>query len=401
MTNPSLKKRLSAVLLVTVLVLAAAALLSACGGSSSSSSSSTSESGSTTSEKSENPESSEESEGSGGESGVSKAEALIAPLIGHPSAFPVTEKLKERPTGATFAYMDCGAPFCAFFYELLQPAAKAMGVKLERIKAGSAANTVSAAFETVVQQKPAAVIVTANPKDLWARQLKELQEEGVKVVTTGVSELEGEEGVAPFASEVLDEELGQVTAAYVAANFGTESNVVYYNIPELPFTAGISESFKTAQPEVCPRCKLRETPIPIATLGNTAPQTIVSDLQANPETTVAMFPSSDMVSGLPSALKTAGISVKTLQVAPSPPELQYLKEGKLNAGIAADVNVLAWTMMDSAARLIAGQELSQSESEGQEVLQFLTKEDITFDPAKGWVGYPDYVEKFEKLWGLG
>ena len=159
-------------------------------------------------------------------------------------------------------------------------------------------------------------------------------------------------------------------------------NVVYYNIPELPFTAGISGAFKSTLAEVCPKCEARETPIPIATLGNTAPQTIVSDLQANPDTTVAMFPSSDMVSGLPSALKAAGIDIKTLQVAPSPPELEYLKEGKLSAGIAADVNVLAWTMMDSAARLIAGQELSKAESEGTEVLQFLTEEDITSIPPK-------------------
>ena len=50
---------------------------------------------------------------------------------------------------------------------------------------------------------------------------------------------------------------------------------------------------------------------------------------------------------------------------------------------------------------IAGQKLTGPEAEGSGVVQFLTKKDITFDPAKGWSGYPDFAERFAKLWGVG
>ena len=69
----------------------------------------------------------------------------------------MTETLEEVPKGAEIDYVDCGTPVCALVWEFLQPAAQTMGVKLERVKAGSAANTVTAAFDTVIAKEPAAV----------------------------------------------------------------------------------------------------------------------------------------------------------------------------------------------------------------------------------------------------
>jgi len=71
-------------------------------------------------------------------SGVAAAEKIISGYVGKPSAFPVTETLEEVPKGAEIDYVDCGTPVCALVWELLQPAAQTMGVKLERVKAGSA-----------------------------------------------------------------------------------------------------------------------------------------------------------------------------------------------------------------------------------------------------------------------
>jgi len=397
----SVTLRRSAILALFVFALALG--LAACGGgSSSSSSSSTSEAESEPSGGEAEPAAEEEEaepEASGG--GATEAKEIVAPYIGQPSPFPVTEKLKAIPKGAEIDYVDCGTPICALFWEILQPAGQTMGVKLERIKAGSAANTVASAFDTVIAKEPAAVIVGSITMELWSKQLKELQEKEIPVVTTGISDAE-EFGVeSPQASNANSERSGKLMAAYVVGEMaGEESNAVFYETPELSFTTILGESFQAEMENLCPECSVRIGKVGVAELGNTAPNTVVSDLQANPDTNVAVFGTGEIEAGLPTALKAAGIEVETLSSSPGPAELQYLKEGKSTATLGFDLPVLTWTLLDQAAREIAGQELTGPEAEGLGVLQFLTKEDVQYDVSKGWSGYPEFAEMFAELWGV-
>lgn len=395
----SVTLRRSAILALLVFVLALG--LAACGGgSSSSSSSSTSEAESSEPSGGETENAGEESSAASG-GGVAEAKEIVAPYIGEPSPFPVTEKLKSVPKGDEIDYVDCGTPICALFWEILQPAAQTMGVKLERVKAGSAANTVASAFDTVIAKEPAAVIVGSITMELWSKKLKELQEKEIPVVTTGISDAE-EFGVeSPQASNANSERSGDLMAAYVVGEMaGEESNVVFYETPELSFTTIIAESFQAEFEKLCPGCSVRIAKVGIEELGNTAPNTVVSDLQANPETNVAVFGTAEIEAGLPTALKAAGIEIETLGSSPGPAELQYLKEGKSTAVLGFDLPVLTWGLLDQAAREIAGQKLTGPEAEGLGVLQFLRKEDVQYDVSKGWSGYPEFAEKFAELWGV-
>lgn len=332
--------------------------------------------------------------------GLAEAEAAIEPFVGQPSPFPVTEKLKEIPKGATIAFMDCGAPICAAMYAGLEPAAELMGVNLERFKAGYAANTVSAAFDSVVAKQPDAVIITAIEPPLYAKQLKELQAMDTPIVTTGVTRAE-EFGIeSPQYGQKGVELLASLQADYVAAKFGPESNVAYFGIPELAITKVSEAIFAQELERVCPTCEVHFTSVSIATVGNTSVDAVVSDLQSNPDSNVAVFIAGEIAIGLPAALKAAGIEVQTLSGAAIPQNLQQVEEGTETAVLATDTAVLAWTMLDQAAREIVGQKLSGPQAEGIGVNQFLAQEDITFDPAKGWNGYPDFAERFAKLWGV-
>jgi ribose transport system substrate-binding protein len=397
MSIGTVRKAIAATLAIGVLAI----LLSACGGGGSST-----ESSSTGGSGAESSDSSGASSGAGGEgaqsgaSSVAAAQKIIAPYVGQPGPFPVTEKLKEVPAGTKIAYMDCGAPICALFWELLEGASKTMGVKMIRIKAGSAANTVNAAFDTVVADKPDAVISSSINIELWKNQLKELQAAGIPVVTLGITGTEPYGIKAPQAAEASSELEGKLMGAYVAAEMGAESNVVFYEVPEFTFTKIVGEAFNQELENLCSGCSTRTVQLPLATLGNTAPNTIVSDLQQNPETTVAAFGTDEELYGLPDALKAAGINVKTIAQPGSPEDLQYLKEGKTTATLGFDLPVMLWTSLDQAVREMIGQELTGPESEGIIDVQFLTQKDITFDPSKGWTGYPNFAEMFAKLWGV-
>jgi ribose transport system substrate-binding protein len=371
--------------LVALTAVVVAVCVAACGGGSSSSSSATTSTG---------------SPAATGGAGTTAAKKVVAPYIGQPSPFPVTEKLKEIPQGAKYVYVDLGTPASAVFWLFLQEAAKTMGVQIERVKAGTAANTTSAAFDTVVAMKPDGVIVPAISIQLWSKQLKELQDAGIPVVTSAVAEAEKYGIESPQSAEPYAELVGRLMAAYIPAEMNPEANVVFYGIPEFPLSPVIEEAFSNELESVCPGCSVRTADIPVASIASTAPNLVVSDLQANPDTDVAVFSSDSAEAGLPAALKAAGIEIETIGDLPVPENLQYLKEGKETAALAYDVPVASWALLDQVVRESIGQKLSGPEAEGIPVLQFLRQEDITFDPTKGWTGYPEYAERFAELWGV-
>jgi ribose transport system substrate-binding protein len=329
------------------------------------------------------------------------AQGAIQPYIGQPSAFPVTEALKKVPKGATIAFSDCGTPICGLFWQILQPAAKTMGVTMKHYKAGAAANTVSSTFDSILADKPGALIVAGTPIELWQNKLKGFQDAKIPVVTTGILGTKPHGIQAAQAAEDSSERGGKLLADYVAANFGAGSKAAFYDVPELTFTGLTGQAFQNELKKVCSSCSARMVHIPIATLGNTAPNRLVSDLQAHPDTTVMVFGTDEIQAGFPAARQAAGLTkVKTLGNTPNPQGLQYVKEGKTDAVLGVDLPVLTWVLLDQAARQMAGQALSGDEAKGLPVLQFLTQQDIKFDPSKGWTGYPDFAQRFAKLWGV-
>jgi ribose transport system substrate-binding protein len=335
---------------------------------------------------------------------VAAAKAAVAPYLGKPSAFPVTAKLEKRPAGATVAFVDCGTPVCALLYDLVQPAAKTMGFKLDRIRAGQTASGIKSAFDDIQTLKPKAVIVSSIEIGLWGNDLKTLLTEKIPVASTGITGLQPYAKYGPLAPPLGAEPqfttMGRLLADYVVANFGQSLKVVYYSTPELSFTAAVNSAFHAELASKCPSCSYRVVPIAAATLGNSAPNTVVSDLESHPGTNVAVFGTDEVAFGLPAALKAAGLKVKTAGVNPAPTNLQYLKAGQEDVSISADLPVAEYEAVDQLARLIDGQKLTGPEAQGLTDFAILTKKDITFNPANGWTGYPDFAKRFAALWGL-
>src|SRR3954447_12080848 len=337
-----------------------------------------------------------------GKSDTAAAKAAIQPYIGQPSAFPVTDQLKKVPKGATIAFSDCGTPICGLFWQILQPAAQTMGVKMKRYKAGAAASSVSSTFDSILADKPGAVIVAGTPIELWKNKLKGFQDAKIPVVTTGILGTKGTGIQAAQAAEDSSNLGGKLLADYAAANWGANSKIAFYDTPELTFTGLTGTAFQNELKKVCPSCSTRIVHVPIATFGNTAPSRLVSDLQSHPDTTGMVFGTDEVQAGFPAARQAAGgfPKVKTLGNTPNPQGLEYVKEGKTNAVLGVDLPVLTWVLLDQAARQMAGQQLTGDEAKGLPVLQFLKQQDIKFDPSKGWTGYPDFAQRFAKLWGV-
>ena len=328
------------------------------------------------------------------------ASAAIAPFIGRPSAFPVKTPLgKKLPPGTKFAYLQCSTTICALVGQLLGPAVKRIGATMTIVNSGATASSSQAAVSSVLAMKPAAVLVAGVDPAQFGGGLKQLSDAGVKVVSISVSKATAPFGITfDYIGAATAESGGRLMADWVIARQGVRSNIVFYGVPALDFSSYMQKAFTGEVAKNCPSCKVRTVALDIATVGTTAPQTVTTDLQSHNGTTVAVFATSEATKGLPAALSAAGLKVATLGYAPTPGNLQDIKDGKLTAGLGVDLAVSGWVVIDAAARLILGELVTPEEQAGEVPRQFLEQKDITFDPSHGWTGYPDFPQRFAKLW---
>lgn len=330
---------------------------------------------------------------------LAQAEKNLAPFTGRPSPFPVSEPLLARPpAGSSMAMLQCSTPICALIGLMGQEAAGHLGTPLTVTKAGASAQSLQEAMSSIIAQKPTAVLVPAADPVQYREPMNQLEQLGIPVVSQGV--VDGDQFKA-IKGTILGTEAarraGTLLADWVVKRNGSEP-VVFYNIPELSFSPFIVEGFTKEMNSVCPQCQVRFVDVPISTIGNRAPATVVSDLQSHPQTRTAVFGSAEAANGLPTALKVAGIQVDTVGFAPDPAVLGYIKNGDITAGLGYDIRTTTWVQVDMAARLMTGQPLAGAETTDPSVMQMLEQKDITFDPAKGYNGYPDVADRFAKLW---
>jgi ribose transport system substrate-binding protein len=332
---------------------------------------------------------------------VAAATAGLAAFTGKPSAFPVTEPLaKPLPAGSKFVYLDASDPIGAQLAQLLKSAVTAVGGKFIAIPAGETASSAQAAAASALADHPAVVLIPAFLPNEFGGELQALRHEGTQIVGAGMIGWQKYGIQWCVGCEALEVSQGTLLADWVVAHKGAKANAVFYSVPELNFTATMWTAFKAQLAKLCPGCTVRDVPIDFSAIGTTAPQTIVNDLQSHSGTNVAVFSSMDMAQGLPAAMSAAGVNVATIGSTPTPENLQDIKAGKMTAGVALAINITAWTMVDAGAKLAIGQKPQPSEAVGT-AIQLLEGSDITFNPVDGWLGYPDYAQRFAKLWHPG
>jgi ribose transport system substrate-binding protein len=330
---------------------------------------------------------------------VAAAKDAIAPYTGKPSAFPVDKPLPAKlPAGTRMAYLQCSSPICGIFSTIFPPATKLIGASFSVTKAGASTNQQQSAFTSVLENKPTGILLPAIEPDAISQELATAKKNGVPVSTNGI--MDGEKyGIgAQMLGRPNAELAGKLLADWVVARKGGKAKPVFYTTPELSFGEPLRASFEAEMHKVCGGCKPRFEKIPVAAIGSSAPNLVVSDLQSHPDANVAVFSTQEASTGLPAALKTAGITIDTVGFAPNPANLQDIKSGAATAGLGLDLPVMAWTQVDALARLVLKAPLTEGEKSQIGPMQFLTAKDLNFDVSKGWTGYPDFAQRFAKLW---
>jgi ribose transport system substrate-binding protein len=348
---------------------------------------------------------------SSGASGVAAATAAIAPFETKPSAFNITQPLKSKPPkGATLAYMQCGAPECAELAAPIAVAAKELGMSVKIVKTGATAGTIAAAFNSAIQLKPDAVLVPALDPITWTKQLNELNSMKIPVVAWTIPQQPTEK----FAWQMLGGDdfahVAELQADYVISKSNGKAVVSYYYAPEYTVFDIAAKAFKKEIEAKCPGCKVDLQQFPASSIGTGLPGKVVSYLQQHPDTNWIAFAFGSPMAGVPQALSKAGLTgkVQTITQSGSPaPNYQYLKSGQQTVDLATSKGEVEWGAVDAAARAITGQanpvtKLGDSGlNTTQTPIQFLTKDNLTFDSTQPWEAYPDFKDRFRKLWVIG
>ena len=376
---------------LAALALAAVAttiVLAGCGGGGSSSSSTTTASTEPAKE-----------EGSGGSSGADTAAAKEGLELYEGKSFPgpvVTEPLKEEPSPDTeVTALQFPAPIGGVLAEAWIGAGETAGIKIGVVKTGATATSLQSAAESVVSQSPDAVLLQPIEPSVIATQLNELHEGGTKIVGQGFAELSNGIEVNNVTSEQI-EQFGKLFANWAVAKHGAEANVLLVEHPEYPFSKGMKSAFMAQMHQLCPECEATAVGITAEEASGSANR-IVSELQAHPNINQVVG-ISDLFTGLPAALKAAGLEVGSFVYPGEPQSLEYVKNGEIEGAIVTSFPYSAYTTVDAALRLVQGMEPTPGEKKGWSPSEILTKEDITFDLEEGWSPVPNVSEEFAELW---
>lgn len=333
---------------------------------------------------------------------VAAAEAFIEPwngegnrdlLIGEPLDAPVE-------SGLRVVYLDVGTPVSAVMWGNLQAPAELLGIELERVETGRDAQSINSAMNTVVEMAPDGIInITLDPV-FFESQIDELAALGIPLVSGSVMNTVEFGLPEAFNGPEWMTVNGEVLGAAALARSGGAKELVFYNVPEFPFSKYEVDGAQTKVAELCDDCELRIVDIPIAELGSTAADRVISDLQANPQTEYFIAAVDEVQIGLPAKLELAGIDVPGIGMWTAPPNNEQVAAGEQDATLSVDLNLMMWTIMDQLLREMAGQdyEWPADDVRASTLTRVTEQANAPEDPVVGYISIPDYQDRFAANW---
>jgi ribose transport system substrate-binding protein len=333
---------------------------------------------------------------------LATARQTVANLSQPPKEIASTTPLEDpsRLRGKTFVFMRCAAPICVQGTPDVQASADALGVRLVVKDTGATPDAIARAWNDLLGMRPApaAVIAPANPQQLFSKQLEKAIAQGMKVVLFNTPDPQppGVSGVVYPPSDSAA--LGQAMADFVVADAGGDpGQILYITAPQFAALLRGPERFQSRIAELCASCKVSLLKVQASEIGRVIPQKVVSYLQRNPDVRYVVSQFGDLETGVPQAIKAAGITPPKLMASQAqPPNIELVLKGEQYADAANFLDYLSWLGTDAAARAVLGQPLEIKPAP----IQFLTKRSIHYDPAKERPPFGiDYRAAFKKLWG--
>jgi ribose transport system substrate-binding protein len=331
--------------------------------------------------------------------GDSEAAAEVAELEQRPTDMSgLTPFEGEFPKDKTIDYLQCGVPACVKLGTYLKDATDAVGWKLNIVNIGGTPEEVKAGFDKAVRDKPDGVITTGGfDRAIYGQELEKLKAAGIPVL--GHSEAAAaapDEGmIAVTSGPERHAAIGKAWADWIVANSGDQAKVLFID-SGFPVQGLEKAALEARLGELCPDCTLDSYQAPIESIGKDLPGKIAQQLQKNPDTTDLVVGFGDMVTGLPAAMKGAGIGkLNILTQEPADANLTDMANGDLTVMHYGSGPESMWGLVDVLGRSFTDQAYPAE----PELPRWLITKD-TLPEGKDWPAVEDYQTEFKEAWGI-
>ncbi|WP_060903108.1 sugar ABC transporter substrate-binding protein, partial [Streptomyces europaeiscabiei] len=332
--------------------------------------------------------------------GLTAARAALKTYSERPASISVTQPVgKKIPKGKKIDFILCGVQSCKDLADFFTEAAEELGWKVKQIATQGTPESVQAAYEQALRDKPDAVVASGFPRAVYAKQLARLNDAEIPVIQSNADDLLGD-GISLLKNGPDDVGVqGEMLASWVVSNSDAKANTVYFDLPAYTILKPVKDSFAAKYGKWCEGCGLDNVDVPITAVGKDMPDRVVSYLRSHPKVTHVVFSLGLLNVGVPAALKTAGITGKHIVVNVGDAQnYQYIQSGLTDGAMALNSHETAWIQADALARHFTGQPMDVDQQAALPNM-LVTKDNLP--SADG--DFPiveDYQAQFKALWGL-
>ena len=125
--------------------------------------------------------------------GLSAARAALAKYSERPATISVTQPVgKQIPKGKKIDFILCGVQSCKDLADFFTDAAGQLGWQVKQIATQGTPESVQAAYEQALRDKPDAVVASGFPRAVYAKQLAQLKAAGIPVIQSNADDVVGD-----------------------------------------------------------------------------------------------------------------------------------------------------------------------------------------------------------------
>jgi ribose transport system substrate-binding protein len=254
------------------------------------------------------------------------------------------------------------------------------------------------AFAQAVAANPDGVITAGQDLSTFSKAAKEFKAKHIPVIISASADPVTPPVIANVNNGAQFDLAGRITANYVVAQKGKEADVAMFNVSSYTSLARYEAAFKTEYLRLCPTCKYKSVQVQIGDIGTKVPAQVVSTVQSDPKINFAVMGFGTISTGVPAALRTAGVSnVKIVGELPGVENISSLLNGSEDMWVGAPLYGLGWKAVDALARYFTKDPVGISTA-APTPYQTVTKANAPRPAALPEV--VDYQQYFKKLWGV-
>src|ERR1700677_240790 len=270
--------------------------------------------------------------------GVKQAEAVVSADTSTPTSIGITQPVgKTIPTGKhiVIVYSGQGAVGTNLVYDGFNQAAKVLGWKVTSLyPALPTPQDLQQALNQAIQLKPDAVIVTAVDDSTFQTQINTLHSMHIPVISDFSPDPTGGPITLSLMGAQGQAALTAVAGAKAVADLGGKGELGVIGLQGYKIVQEYDTGFYNEVRKTCPACTIKETDLPLTSLGTTDGTDIVNFLRATPGIKGLMLGYDGVGSDLYTAAKAAGITLpKIYSSATLPTGVQAALEGELTATV--------------------------------------------------------------------